>query len=59
MDFETGQGSFKTTHWTAVLQAARPEAPESIDAFAQLYTMMAVAAWLVWRRGGWPRNVGP
>lgn len=30
-------GAFRTTHWTVVLQAARPDDAGSTDAFAQLY----------------------
>jgi RNA polymerase sigma factor (sigma-70 family) len=30
-------GAFRTTHWTVVLQAARPDEARSTDAFAQLY----------------------
>jgi RNA polymerase sigma-70 factor (ECF subfamily) len=29
--------SFRTTHWTVVLEAARPDAAGAVDAFAQLY----------------------
>lgn len=31
------QASFRTTHWTVVLEAASPEAPNATEAFAQLY----------------------
>jgi RNA polymerase sigma factor (sigma-70 family) len=34
---ETGHASFKTTHWTTVLQAARPGSSDATEAFAQLY----------------------
>lgn len=30
-------GVFRTTHWTAVLQAACPDAPDATEAFARLY----------------------
>jgi RNA polymerase sigma factor (sigma-70 family) len=34
----TGQPQFTTTHWSVVLEAARPGSPGSVDAFAQLYS---------------------
>ncbi len=30
-------GTFRTTHWTVVLEAARPGAPEATEAFGRLY----------------------
>lgn len=32
-----GSARFATTHWSVVLEAARPETPGSVDAFARLY----------------------
>lgn len=32
-----GSARFTTTHWSVILEAARPEAPGSVDAFARLY----------------------
>lgn len=32
-----GGTQFTTTHWTVVLEAARPDAPGTLDAFARLY----------------------
>lgn len=32
-----GPARFTTTHWSVVLEAARPETPGSVDAFARLY----------------------
>lgn len=34
----TGEGGFRTTHWTVVLAAAQPGDDEAREAFAQLYT---------------------
>jgi len=36
-EFPTGSAQFTTTHWSVVLEAARPEAPGAMDAFARLY----------------------
>jgi len=33
----TGPAQFTTTHWTVVMEAARPDAPGAMDAFARLY----------------------
>jgi len=33
----TGSGAFRTTHWTMILEAARPEGAGAREAFAQLY----------------------
>jgi RNA polymerase sigma factor (sigma-70 family) len=33
----SGRARFTTTHWSVVLEAASPEAPGSVEAFAQLY----------------------
>jgi len=32
-----GPAQFRTTHWTVVMEAARPDAPGAMDAFARLY----------------------
>jgi len=34
---DTGSGAFRTTHWTVVLEAARPRAGSDGEAFARLY----------------------
>lgn len=33
----TGTGRFATTHWSVVLEAARPETPGGVEAFGRLY----------------------
>jgi RNA polymerase sigma factor (sigma-70 family) len=35
---ETGQAQFTTTHWSVILEAARPDSPGGTDAFARLYS---------------------
>ncbi len=37
MDSPVGSARFTTTHWSVILEAACPEAPGSVDAFARLY----------------------
>jgi RNA polymerase sigma factor (sigma-70 family) len=36
-DQATGPPRFTTTHWSVVLEAARPDSPGGVDAFARLY----------------------
>jgi len=47
--------------WYAALHKPTWNPPPSIfgPVWSALYTMMAVAAWLVWRRGGWRAQRGP
>jgi RNA polymerase sigma-70 factor (ECF subfamily) len=32
-----GSSAFTTTHWTVVLEAARPDSPDGVEAFARIY----------------------
>lgn len=36
-DLPSGASQFTTTHWSVVFEAANPESPGSVDAFARLY----------------------
>jgi RNA polymerase sigma factor (sigma-70 family) len=36
-DLTTAPSRFTTTHWSVVLEAARPDSPGGVDAFARLY----------------------
>lgn len=36
-ELATGPAQFTTTHWSVILEAAQPESPQAVDAFARLY----------------------
>ncbi len=54
-------GLFLPGEWYAQLRKPAWNPPAAIfgPVWAALYTMMAVAAWLVWRRGGWAEQRRP
>src|SRR5262245_13792823 len=47
-----GAGAFQTTHWTVVLEAARPGTTQSQDAFARIYLSYWIPLYTYIRRRG-------
>ena len=56
MDLPIGAARFTTTHWSVILEAARPEAPGSVDAFARLYRDYWYPLYAYLRRRGYSHH---